>query len=798
MSSLWQSSSFDDTFGEPYTRTITFLEGIIASSGPEGEKINTKLDVTSLDQLQAEIAAVQAGQPRPKRTPSTVFYKGREVERIVGPRGSEKKKPTKKSPKPKGPKNFSEQRARYATILDTIDTLFRFNKASADPRDGATLYGHLRELPGSGDLSEQLDAKGAGIKLAQSLLDQPKLPAINVDFWRQAKRVLNGRTVKEGLPTFWEEYTDEYGVTEPSIVHAKLPGANVPRRGPGRPPAQPKGGVDSITRSRPLEVPTIKVAAQPDLIERETEVPHSLPSSPLDREGSTLNPYVGRSGFERFYQEQLAKNNNPEPKLTQPSLFSRPGDTRRELEAWKADAVPDPSELPHGWKLEDGKIDLPDGRRIIMDLDSHKLGIMATKKAGHETELAKWSGSREENERLLETQFPTLGEAAREKIIDQLSKKAFERKMAQIDEWFEQDEFDHPLHVLKLEIGKSAVELAEAQKKAERLFRGKGAKLAFETAQTEYFLLQKRYLEAMAQEYEGQPDTAERDAAMFEQIIGMNQAVEDAKSEMLKGARTKFRQFWQKHPKSRIAVGAALTAAGVASAASGFLPGTVASMAIKKAMGAYGTYVGVENTTLGVSRWRDKRKEKKAMSENANMALNIEETNPELAEKIFRVLDHTKDNETRSFVLSHLGVMNEYVADPSQKKELRIFEELVDIQQTKLQKDTKSRRLAKGLGLIASGVVTSVGWIPWHHEAAGTVSSGNEIGKAAGRYAQEHTNVTSPNGTVLTTHQVEVAQRVFGDWTPDKRTAFDAMYKILGENPTQQQIDNFNNLFPVA
>ncbi len=744
-----------------------------------------------------------------------------EVERKK--RREEKKRQPKKSSKSSKKGNLldsmievataAEAKERNRETVNRIGSLFRAHKMSGDVNDEQDIFSLFKELPGyykfargwfpnrlpKGYQEGQPDLRNLHLNFAEELLERDHLPKIDSRFWYKASKVLGDRSMAESVRSFWDEY--EAAVNPRSrperLAIAKAVGDEVEpkasKRGPGRPPAQPKGGVDSITRSRPLEVSTKMPLTEPEVAEREAPVMHHLPGSPLDRDDSGSKPYVGQAGYERLHQEQHA--NNPEPQLSKPSLFSRPGDTRRELEAWKTEAPPDSSELPHGWRIEDGKIDLPDGRRIIMDLDSHKLGIIATKKAGHTGELARWSESREENDQLLEHQFPSLGDAAREKIIDQLSKAAFARKMAQIDEWFEQDEFDHPLHVLKVEIGKSAVELAEAQKRAEKLFRAKSTKAAFEAAQSEYFVLQKRYLEALASEYEGQPDTAERDAAMFEQIIGMNQAVEDARAEQMTGIRAGFRKFWEKHPKTRYAVGVALMAASVASTASGFLPGTVASMAIKRAMGVYGTYVGTENMVLGAAGWGDKRKDKKAKRTNVDQLHDLEQRSPARAEQIYNILDHTQDNETRSFVLSHLGVMNEYLAEPTKENELKMFEELVDIQQKKLNNQVKQRRVAKGLGLITSGIVSSIGLIPWHHEVAGSSGASSEIGKAVGRQAQEH--VVSPNGTVLSPEQIQQARQVFGsNWTPDQSKAFDAMYSILGDHPSATDIANFNNLFP--
>lgn len=785
------------------------MEGIIAGSSPEGEKINTKLDVTSLDQLQAEMAAVRAGQPRPKRASSTVFYKGRDVVRISEPRETEKKKPAKKTTKPKGPKNFSEQRARYGTILDTIDTLFRFNKASADPRDGASMYGHLRELPGAKGLSEQLDVKDTGIKFAQSLLDQPKLPAINVDFWRRAKKVLNGRTMDESLPTFWDEYTDEYGVTEPSLVDARLPRENVTKRGPGRPRVESKAGVDSIRAPKPFEAPPVVRHDRNDVTSHRSDTaPDSfggLPGSPLDNGKSAKTEpesYVGPEGFKAFYRD---KHSEPAPKPT--SLFSRPGDTRRELEAWKAEAPPDSSELPHGWRVEDGKIDLPDGRRIIMDLDSHKLGIIATKKAGHTGELAKWAESREENERLLEAQFPMLGDMAREKIIDQLNKAAFSRKMAQIDEWFEDDNFDH-LHDLRVEIGKAATELATSQRKAEKLFRRKGTKLAFETAQAEYAVLQKRYLEALTAEHELDTDKTERDVAILSQIIGMNQAVEDAREKQMSGVTAWFRKTWQKHPKSRLAVSTALTAVAAVSAATGIAPVAAGAMGVKKAIGAYGTYVGTENAWKGFDALVEKRQTKKIVKANEVALEAMRSSDPELVGRIDAVLQGLDSQpEIRNFAMTHLKEISHYLEQPGVEAEYDILTGLIGSQQQKLSSDVKSARIGKALGLFTSVLVTGVGLIPWHHDAA--PSGGGQLHEQATSHQPPSPGTTVPMGEVspppapkLTREQFSA---IYNSWTKPQQAAFGRMsddpvafgrlYSILGPSPTPEQLANFDRLF---
>lgn len=202
------------------------------------------------------------------------------------------------------------------------------------------------------------------------------------------------------------------------------------------------------------------------------------------------------------------------------------------------------------------------------------------------------------------------------------------------------------------------------------------------------------------------------------------------------------------------------------------------------------------------------------MQKNAKSIAELEESDPAMAEKIYGILDKTKDHATRALLLSNLSAVSEYLAEPTSDNELHIFEKLVDAQQKKLSAGVKNTRLGKGLAVFTSVLVTSVGIIPWHHEVNPIGGQGKEIGRTVGKHTQEQVQSKVPTSIPaspidtsqlppgikpkLTTEQLQKAKEIFGDWTPAKNDAFNNMYKILGQNPSAEQIARFNNLFPVS
>lgn len=778
-----------------------------------------------------------------------------------------KRREKKHQPKQKGKKgkdlldrmiamaSASEAKEKNRETVNRIDSLFKAHKMSGDTNDDQNLFDLFTQLPGyhkfakswfpnrlpTGYKEGQPDNRNTHLNFAEELLERDKLPQINASFWYRAQEVLGDRSMAESVRTFWDEYDAANPGRNRREGLAQAVGSDiapsVPKRGPGRPPAQPRGGVDSIRPARPLDVVSASSELSTDqgdtlVKEREPQAPSKevelwqaptsggLPSSPLDTLGSqppttNKNPYVGREGFTNFYHDTQPG--------TEEAKFSRPGDSRRMLEQWKRDTEIGPEDLPDGWEAKGGKIELPDGSFILMDMDNHELAIVASKKAAKngtagELNVVKRSSSEEANEQLLESEFPDLSTGARAKILNELGLAAFNRKMAQIEGWFEGDDFDR-LGDLRGEIGKAAAALGKAQKHAEKLRRGKEGKLEFELAQTEYFELKRKYIEELAREHAHEPDKTERDIAIFTELAQMDQEIEDAKIDQL-GWRAGFRKFWNKHPKGRMVVGAVLTGGVVISTAMGNVPGALVLGGAKKAMGVAGAYLGAENMTRGAHGFREQRADKKAGKAGLAQLEALRQSDPDEARQIDAVLQGLADKpDVQRFVLEHMSLINN-------RNDVNVLEAIIQEQQDELQGDVKSARLGKALGLASAALISGIGLVQFGHEVAhATTAPGAEVGRAAGRSVQEHATGQPPSGpgttaplggvnapgpglgdvnppTTLTREQFSA---IYNSWKPDQQEAFNRMagdptsfnnlYKILGPNPSADQIANFNNLF---